>query len=113
MPAILLHHSRRIRALRRSPLSPDIHIRYCMCMMEHRLQILLDDHRYRRVASEAARRGLSIAALLREAIDRLPSHHADRRTAITAILAAEPMSLPTDPAELRYELDSAHDRVSA
>ena len=87
-------------------------MRYRMCMMDHRLQILLDEHRYQRVAGEASRRGVSIAALVREAIDALPPDRAEQQAAIAAVLATEPMLVPRDPAELRRELDAAHDRVS-
>jgi hypothetical protein len=79
-------------------------------MLDHRLQILLDDERYRKVVREAERRGVSIAAVIREALDRLPTEVELRRAAIQAILDAEPMPLPCDPAELRRELDTAHDR---
>jgi hypothetical protein len=82
-----------------------------MHMLDHRLQILLDDERYRKVAREAQRRGISIAAVIRDALDRLPLEVDVRRAAIDAILDAEPMPVPTDPAELRRELDAAHDRV--
>ncbi len=81
-----------------------------MHMLDHRVQILLDDERYRKVAREAKRRGVSIAAVIREALDRLPADAEVRRTAIDAILAAESMSVPADPAELRRELDAGHDR---
>ena len=46
---------------------------YCMCMLDHRVQILLDDARYQKVSGEAKRRGVSIAAVIRDALDRLPS----------------------------------------
>jgi len=54
---------------------------------------------------------MSIDAVIREAIDRLPAPHAQRRAVIDFILAAEPMSVPQDPAALRRELDAAHDRL--
>jgi Ribbon-helix-helix protein, copG family len=79
-------------------------------MLDHRVQILLDEERYRKVAREAKRRGVSIAAVIREALDRLPSDADVRRTAIDAILDAEPMMVPIDPAELRREVDTAHAR---
>lgn len=82
-----------------------------MRMLDHRLQILLDDVRYQKLAREAGRRGVSIAAVIREAIDRLPEDAAIRRAAVEAILAAEAMPVPADPAELRRELDAAHDPV--
>lgn len=37
--------------------------------MTHRLQILLDEERYQRVAAEAKRKRLSVAAVIRDAID--------------------------------------------
>lgn len=37
--------------------------------MEKRLQLLLDDARYRRVEAEANRSGRSVASVIREAID--------------------------------------------
>ena len=85
-------------------------MRYCMCMLDRRVQILLDDERYEKVAREARRRHVSIAAVIRDALDRLPTDAEVRRNAIDAILAAEPMPLPDDPAELRRELDAARDR---
>ena len=87
----------------------------CMCyrmrMLDRRVQILLDEDRYRKVAREAERRGVSVAAVVREAIDRLPSHAEQRRAAVAAVLAAEAMAVPADPADLRRELDAARDRL--
>ncbi|HTE84143.1 MAG TPA: ribbon-helix-helix protein, CopG family [Dehalococcoidia bacterium] len=80
-------------------------------MLQRRFQILLDDERFHKVEREAGRRGISIAAVIREAIDRLPSREAERRAAALAFLAAEPMEVPDDPADLRRELDEAHDRL--
>jgi hypothetical protein len=80
-------------------------------MLDRRVQILLDDERYQKVSHEAERRGVSVAAVIREAIDHLPTAAEQRRTAIEAILAAAPMPVPADPAELRRELDAAHDRT--
>ncbi|WP_256839496.1 hypothetical protein [Ornithinimicrobium faecis] len=40
-----------------------------MAVMEKRLQLLLDAHRYEQVAAEASRSGRSVAAVIREAID--------------------------------------------
>jgi hypothetical protein len=81
-----------------------------MCMFDHRVQILLDEGRYQKVAHEARRRGVSIAAVIRDALDQLPDDARARRSAVDAILSAEPMPVPTDPAELRRELDIAHGR---
>lgn len=80
--------------------------------LERRVQLLLDEPRYRKVAAEAGRRHVSVAAVIREAIDRLPAEAEGRRAAIADILAAEPMPLPEDPAELRRELDVARERTA-
>jgi ferritin-like protein len=80
-------------------------------MLERRVQILLDDERYRKVADEAKRRGTSIGAIVREAIDRLPTDLEQRRALLAKILAAEPMPVPDDPADLRRELEDAHDAL--
>jgi hypothetical protein len=85
---------------------------YRMCMLDHRVQILLDEDRYQRVTQIAARRGVSVAAVIRGAIDQLPADAEQRRTAIAAIRAAEPMPVPAEPAALRRELDAAHGRSS-
>lgn len=79
-------------------------------MLDHRVQILLDEERYQKIAHEAERRGVSISAVIRDAIDQLPADADRRRAAVAAILAAEPMEAPEDPAELRRELDTARDR---
>ena len=79
-------------------------------MLDHRLQILLDDSRYQRISSLAKARGVSVATVVREAIDRgLPSEPARRATAARIILAAEPMAVP-EPDELRAELDELRGR---
>jgi len=81
-------------------------------MLNHRMQILLDDERYRRLSREARRRKAPIAEIIREAIDRAvpPAGGDRRRAALAALLAAEPMPVPQDPHALRAELDDAHDR---
>ncbi len=81
-------------------------------MYERRLQILLDEDRYRRVSALADRRGVSVAAVIREAIDRTVPHGEDaaRGDALARILAAEPMPVPEDPHDLRAELDGLHGR---
>jgi len=79
-------------------------------MCAHRLQILLDDERYERVTSLARDRKVSVATIIREAIDRgLPAPPRRRAAAVQRILAAEPMPLP-GPVELRTELDEARGR---
>jgi hypothetical protein len=81
-----------------------------MPILDRRVQLLLDEPRYRKLRDEAKRRRVSVATVIREAIDQLPADADQRRAAISEVLAAEPMALPADPAELRRELDAAHDR---
>ena len=84
-----------------------------MCMLERRLQILLDDERYRRVERVARDRGTSVAAVIREAIDRgVPETPSVRSSAVRRILAAPDMEVPADPGDLRRELDEARARRS-
>ena len=79
-----------------------------MCMYERRLQILLDDARYRRVAAAAKARKTSVAAVIRDAIDQaLPVDLEARRRAVDELLAAEPIDLP-GPEELKREIEDAH-----
>lgn len=81
-----------------------------MHMLSERLQILLDPDRRRRLEEEAASRGTSVAALIREAIDlAFPSTGDDRRAAAARLLGAEPMPVP-DLAGLHAELDDLRAR---
>lgn len=77
-------------------------------MLDRRLQLLLDQDRYDKVARLARARGISVGAVLRSAIDNLPTNIERREAAIAAILAADPVRLPDDPGELRLELEEAH-----
>jgi hypothetical protein len=77
--------------------------------LERRVQILLDEPRYRRVSNEARRRNVSVATVVRDAIDRMTVGPETRRDAIALVLAAEPMAVPADPADLRRELDAGHE----
>jgi hypothetical protein len=82
-----------------------------MCMaLDRRLQLLLDEERYRRVADLAQQRGTSVAAIIREAIDRgLPSSDRRRAAAARAVLDAHPAPAPDVP-ELVAELDDLRSR---
>lgn len=64
-----------------------------MCMsLDRRVQILLDDRRYAVLEREAARRRVSVAALIRAAIDRTYAGvDANRRAAGEGLLSAAPM----------------------
>jgi hypothetical protein len=80
--------------------------------LEHRLQILLDDDRHRRITSVARERGVSVATVVREAIDRGIASPGDRRkSAGQRLLDAPDMPVP-HPRELKDELDAlrAHRR---
>jgi hypothetical protein len=74
--------------------------------LEHRLQILLDDERHRRITSAARERGVSVATVVREAIDRGIASPGDRRkSAGQRLLDAPDMPVP-EPRELKEELDA-------
>ena len=78
--------------------------------LDRRVQILLDEPRYRRVAGEARRRRVSVATVVRDAIDQMTSGAETRRDAIALVLTANPMAVPSDPADLRREIDAGHER---
>jgi hypothetical protein len=80
-------------------------------MSTHRLWITLDEERYERVAIAARRRGLSIAAVILEAIDLALPRDQRRRAAARLILSADPMTAPA-PRTLRAELDQERERRS-
>lgn len=74
-------------------------------VLSHRLQLLLDEERYERVAEAAKRQRISVAAVIREAIDRALAPSDERRAAAaSSILTAAPMDVPTVD-ELVTELD--------
>jgi hypothetical protein len=81
-----------------------------MRILERRVHLLLDESRYQKLAREAERRKISVAAVIRDAIDQQPPDADGRRAAIAEILAAEPMPVPADPTDIRRELDAAHTR---
>ncbi len=76
-----------------------------MSMLKHRLQILIDPQRYERLQAHARERGVSIARVVRDAIDQAVPRPESRRALVgRRILAAPPMPVP-DPDELKAELD--------
>jgi hypothetical protein len=78
--------------------------------LEHRLQILIDDERHRLIADAARERGVSVATIVREAIDRgVPRADARRRAAGRRLLNAPDMDVP-EPSQLRAELDALRGR---
>ena len=81
-----------------------------MSMYNRRLQVLLDDDRHERIAAAARHRGVSVATVVREAIDRgLPEPESRRRAAARALLDAPDMAVP-EPADLRAELEALRAR---
>jgi hypothetical protein len=77
---------------------------------ERRLQILLDEDRHERLLAVAQERGVSVATIVREAIDRgLPATQGRRRAAGRRLLDAPEMPAP-DPADLRAELEGVRGR---
>jgi Ribbon-helix-helix protein, copG family len=81
-----------------------------MHMLDRRFQILLDPERFERLSHEARARGISVAALIREAIDRAyPRTSTAKARAAGRILSAPDMPVP-DPAGLRSELEALRGR---
>lgn len=78
--------------------------------LNRRMHLLLDERRYRKVASVASQEGVSVATVIRRAIDALPDTDARRVAAIDTILSAPRIPVPADPADLRQELDAVRDR---
>ena len=78
--------------------------------LDHRLQILLDADRHARLVAVAQERGVSVATVVREAIDRgLAAPDTRRRAAARRLLAAAPMPVP-EPGELLVELEDLRAR---
>jgi hypothetical protein len=77
-----------------------------MLMLEHRLQILLDDARYRRITAAARERKTSVAAVVREAIDQaLPVDLEKKRAAWEELARSKPIPVPATFEELKRELE--------
>ena len=83
---------------------------YDMHMLDRRFQILLDEERFGRLADQARARGVSVAALIREAIDlTYPPVSPRKARAAGRILSAADMPVP-EPADLRSELEELRGR---
>lgn len=79
-------------------------------MMERRLQLLLDQHRFQQVEDEAKRSGRSVAAVIREAIDvRFGDDGDARKAAAGRLLAATEQVQSDEPdwAETKALMESA------
>jgi hypothetical protein len=80
-----------------------------MCMFDRRLQVLIDEPRYRRLAAAARERRQSVSAVIREAIDvAFPADLAKKRAAWEEIKKAKPMDVPETVEELKAELEELH-----
>jgi hypothetical protein len=81
-----------------------------MHMLEKRLQVLLDEARWRRLSAYAAERNESVGAAVRDALDKaIPASRDERRSAARRILSAKPMDVPP-PSALRRELEELRGR---
>lgn len=81
-----------------------------MHMLDRRFQILLDPERFERLEREARIREISVAALIREAIDQTyPAVSAAKATAAERILSAPDMTVP-EPEALRAEVEALRAR---
>lgn len=75
-------------------------------MLSRRLQILVDEERYRRLAGRAQKDGRSVAALIRDAIDQaFPPSGPHKSKAVAMITSAEGMEVG-DLDRLREELEN-------
>jgi plasmid stability protein len=74
--------------------------------LNRRTQLLLDDELHRRLRETAAQRGMSMGALIREAIDeKLASIQDTRARAIRELLDAEPMPVEDWPIMKRQMIE--------
>jgi hypothetical protein len=81
-----------------------------MSMLKERLQILIDVEQRERLEREAAARGMSVGALVRNAIDlAYPPSRVRRSTAAAAILEADSMEVP-EVDELLRDLEEVRSR---
>jgi plasmid stability protein len=81
-------------------------------LLTRRTQLLLDDDLHRRLREIAAQRGISMGALIREAIDEKLSHvQDDRARAIDKLLAAEPMPVDDWPVMKKQMLEDRYASV--
>jgi hypothetical protein len=82
-------------------------------MLQRRLQIMIDDARFQRLQGRARDQGISVAAVIRNLVDAgVPADDSSRRAAAARIIRNAPSGDDQlEPAEMRSELDDAHDRV--
>jgi plasmid stability protein len=80
--------------------------------LNHRTQLLLDDDLHRRLRETAAQRGISMGALIREAIDEKLSNVQDTRAAaIQELLDTDPMPVEDWPVMKRQMIEDMNARA--
>jgi predicted DNA-binding protein len=83
-----------------------------VAQLTRRTQLLLDDELHERLRRIADERGVSLGALIREAIDeKLARAQDERAEAFRRLLEAEPMPVDDWPAMKREMLDSRYAKV--
>jgi Ribbon-helix-helix protein, copG family len=86
-----------------------------MSLLNRRTQLLLDDELHRRLREAATERGISLGALIREAIDEKLSRAQEteaRARAIDKLLAAEPMPVDDWPVMKKQMLEDRYASVT-
>jgi len=77
--------------------------------LNRRTQLLLDDDLHRRLRETAAERGISMGALIREAIDEKLTGAQERRSlAYAKLLAAKPMPVEDWPVMKRQLIEDMY-----
>lgn len=81
--------------------------------MNRRLQVLVEEERFAHLARIARQRDTTVAALVREALDRsYPLELLPAAVAAERFLAREPIDLGASWDELKLEIESSLDRDS-
>jgi plasmid stability protein len=81
-------------------------------LLTRRTQLLLDDELHQRLRETAAQRGISMGALIREALDEKLSRVQDARSrAIAKLLAAKPMPVDDWPMMKKQMLEDRYASV--
>ncbi|PRY49957.1 ribbon-helix-helix CopG family protein [Knoellia remsis] len=85
-----------------------------MSTLERRIQLLLDQERYERVAAEAEKSGRSVNAVIREAIDvHYPSMAVERSRALGEFLARTAEPDPGEPETVEDVAKSLDERYTS
>ena len=83
-----------------------------MPTLTRRTQLLLDDDLHQRLRNIAAERGISLGALIREAIDeKLARGQQTRSEAFTELLAAPPMPVDDWPVMKQEIVEGRYDKL--